>query len=168
MRSIDLLVIHHSETLGGNIDFLRYCHVTPPPKGNGWMDVGYHYTIANGKKHYAWEAAGDGYVEEGRPEKNVGAHARGFNEHSIGICLIGDFENTYPTNLQLASLVELLIKLCLKYDIDPMKGIRTHGELMETKCPGKNLQHLIPTIRQAVRLRIDHQKRINKAIEGLG
>lgn len=39
---------------------------------------GYHFYIRR-----------DGLIEEGRPLTMAGAHAKGHNAHSIGICLIG-------------------------------------------------------------------------------
>jgi len=47
-------------------------------RGNGWNDIGYHYVIRR-----------NGDIETGRRIDIPGAHARGHNENSIGICLIG-------------------------------------------------------------------------------
>ena len=44
----------------------------------GWNGVGYHKIICR-----------NGEIENGLPEYWVGAHARGFNEVSLGVCLIG-------------------------------------------------------------------------------
>ena len=46
--------------------------------GNGWSDIGYHYVIKR-----------NGLVEAGRPVSISGAHAKGHNADSIGICLVG-------------------------------------------------------------------------------
>lgn len=42
------------------------------------LAIGYHFVIYN-----------NGAVATGRHLDEIGAHARGFNSHSIGICLIG-------------------------------------------------------------------------------
>lgn len=47
-------------------------------KARGFVDVGYHYVV------YL-----DGSVHEGRPLAQVGAHCRGHNAHSVGVCYVG-------------------------------------------------------------------------------
>ena len=44
----------------------------------GWLDIGYHFVIRR-----------DGIIEPGRPIDVPGAHARGYNHISLGICLVG-------------------------------------------------------------------------------
>ncbi len=47
-------------------------------RSRGWAKIGYHYVIRL-----------DGELQRGRLDADIGAHASGFNRHSIGICLIG-------------------------------------------------------------------------------
>lgn len=47
-------------------------------RSRGWLAIGYHFVIRR-----------DGTVETGRPPRVEGAHVRGHNSDSIGICLIG-------------------------------------------------------------------------------
>ncbi len=75
------IVIHHSATATGNAAFFRVLHRMV----NNWNDIGYHFVIGNGS------FSCDGMVEEGRKLPFTGAHARGANEDSIGICLVGNF-----------------------------------------------------------------------------
>lgn len=85
----------------------------------GWSGIGYHYVI---------DRIGD--VQVGRPEYWKGAHVKGHNTGSIGICLIGrkHFEED-----QLESLYFLIRKLMLKYNNPELYG---HYELDERKtCP---------------------------------
>jgi len=56
----------------------------------GWDGIGYHWVIRR-----------DGTLEAGRPEYWTGAHTRGHNRGSIGICLIG---RHYFTDAQLQTL----------------------------------------------------------------
>lgn len=77
MRRIDHIVIHCSATPPSQdigADTIRQWHVD----GNGWSDIGYHYVIRR-----------SGVLETGRPMAKAGAHVRGHNEHSIGICVVG-------------------------------------------------------------------------------
>jgi hypothetical protein len=78
MREIKEVIIHCSDTDGGNAAAIRRFHMAPPPQGRGWSDIGYHYVIDQ-----------DGTIESGRKEDVVGAHCEGHNAHSLGICLIG-------------------------------------------------------------------------------
>jgi len=117
-RSIDLVVIHCSATPSGKPlqlgkpDDLAYQNA--PKIINAWHaargfrrqtadvrafnpllpSIGYHYVIDL-----------DGQIWAGRALKEVGAHAAGFNAHSIGICLIGGVEREAKyTAAQWASL----------------------------------------------------------------
>lgn len=51
-------------------------------RAQGWLSIGYHFVIRR-----------DGQVEEGRPHDVVGSHVKGFNERSIGICLVGGIDD---------------------------------------------------------------------------
>ena len=77
MRNINMIVIHCSATPPSadiGVDEIRGWHVN----GNGWSDIGYHYVIKR-----------NGTIEEGRPVERSGAHARGNNANSIGVCMVG-------------------------------------------------------------------------------
>lgn len=87
MRRIDYVVIHCADTFADQdigVEDIRHWHVA----GNGWSDVGYHFVCRR-----------DGTVEEGRDIKTIGAHVKGFNNHSIGLCWVGGRgENGSPEN----------------------------------------------------------------------
>ena len=77
MRKIDTVVVHCSDTPEGayfDIEDIKRWHIGD----NGWSDVGYHYIILL-----------DGTIQKGREDAVVGAHVKGFNYNSIGICYIG-------------------------------------------------------------------------------
>lgn len=48
---------------------------------NHWSQIGYHYYICR-----------DGTVETTRPLERIGAHAKGWNAHSVGICYEGGLD----------------------------------------------------------------------------
>lgn len=50
----------------------------------GWDDIGYSFAIG-----------GDGKVYEGRGFDRVGAHAPSYNDKSIGIVLIGNWQGNW-------------------------------------------------------------------------
>ena len=85
----------------------------------------------------------DGQVEIGPRwrEQRTGAHCsvRGrpeYNEIGIGICLVGNFNGSPPSEAQMRSLATLVQQLQNKYDI-PRSRIQGHGSLKATDCPGK-------------------------------
>ena len=47
----------------------------------GWSDIGYHCVIRR-----------NGMIEFGRPLDVCGAHVKGYNHNSIGICLVGGID----------------------------------------------------------------------------
>jgi len=130
MDEVNSIVVHHSATETGCARVFRALH-----RGiNGWIDIGYHFVIGNGT------LSSDGEVESGRPVWAVGAHTRGHNEGSIGICLVGNFNNTAPTSRQMTSLTELLRKLMSDYDLSE-SDILLHRDASgcHTECPGDKL-----------------------------
>lgn len=71
-------------------------------------------------------------------EQLHGAHAGSeeYNQHGIGIALIGNFDETPPTTAQLASVKRLVAVLKSEYEIENERVIG-HGEVKATACPGK-------------------------------
>ena len=85
-RKISLIVIHCSATRvtqDFTFEKLEACHLA-----RGFRSIGYHYYITK-----------DGVIYPGRPESEIGAHARHFNAHSIGICYEGGLDAT-PTAIR--------------------------------------------------------------------
>ena len=71
-----------------------HCSATPPSmdigareirkwhKDRGWSDIGYHVVIRR-----------NGKIEYGRSFGRIGAHVKGYNNKSIGVCLIGGVDS---------------------------------------------------------------------------
>jgi len=136
MRKIDTIVVHCSDSGFGDAGLVREWHLE-----RGWKDIGYHYVICNGfKRKNDFIESMDGEVQRGREDDVMGAHVKGHNARSIGICLIAT--NKYTDN-QMTSLKILLSDLMLKYNIKPDK-IFGHRELFDGKtCPtGLDLEDL--------------------------
>lgn len=131
------IVIHHSATEKGNARIFDKWH----KENNHWDGVGYDFVIGNGTD------SGDGQVEVTfRWKKQItGAHCGGTsgnwaNEDGIGICLVGDFSQSSPSERQMQSLAKLIRFLQQKYDIPKSRiyGHRTTPGARVTECPGKN------------------------------
>jgi N-acetylmuramoyl-L-alanine amidase len=60
-----------------------------------------------------------------------------YNKHALGICLVGNFNATTPSQKQMDSLKELILFLKSKFGI-MNKNILLHKEAKATECPGAN------------------------------
>ena len=79
MRTIDHIIIHCSATREDRslaVEELETIH-----RRRGFRGIGYHYYIRR-----------DGTVVNTRPLEVVGAHCKGHNAHSIGICYEGGLD----------------------------------------------------------------------------
>jgi hypothetical protein len=127
------IVIHHSATDRGSASSFDKDH-----RGRGWDELGYHFVIGNGR------GTPDGHIEVGTRwhKQKHGAHCKTannyYNEHGIGICLVGDFTKSKPTARQMASLERLVEFLSAKCRIRPDR-VTTHGLVTgRTACPGRH------------------------------
>jgi len=106
-------------------------------KAKGWRMCGYHYIIRR-----------DGTLETGREESKVGAHCKGYNKHSIGICFVGgkrghgkENDNFKLEQMQIGKM--LLQDLIKKY---PGATIHPHNEFAKSKlCPVFDIEKIKPT-----------------------
>ena len=128
---ITKIILHCSATPEGKnftVDDIRRWHTTPVAKGGrGWKDIGYHYVI-----HL------DGSVHKGRPEGTVGAHCKGQNNCSVGICYVGGLASDGKTpkdtrtQAQKVSLRRLVEQLRERY---PEATVHGHKEFAAKACP---------------------------------
>ena len=94
----------------------------------GWDGIGYHYVIRL-----------NGVIERGRDELKQGAHCKGENENSIGICFSGNGDFHDITNMQRVSASHLILSLCRRYNLTD-SAIFPHHVFNEHKtCPGKKV-----------------------------
>lgn len=157
------IVVHHSFSSDGEIrnwDAIRKYHMSYRSNGNiiteeeynfkqgrgegglqkPWADIGYHFGIEN--------VNGKLEVLTGRLIGESGAHATGkdpydFNKISVGICLIGNYDNDPPSEDRLKLVASLCRQLQLEYGIprDQVIGHREtfvkRGVPVEKSCPGR-------------------------------
>lgn len=139
----ECIVVHHSGSDKSTPQGMRDHHV----RVRGWDELGYHFIIGNGIGY------GDGQVFVGArwTQQKHGAHCKTdnnyYNDHGIGICLIGNLETHGPTPKQLATLARLSSFLGANCGI-PQSRIYTHGGVTKkTACPGRYFS-LTPVLRQ--------------------
>ena len=129
MRNINEVIIHCSATREGQsitVDTIREWHVD----GRGWSDIGYHFYIEL-----------DGSIKKGRDIDKTGAHCKGHNRNSIGICYCGGVESDGKTPKdtrtpeQKESLIHVLKTIKAMY---PDAIIYSHNEFANKACPSFN------------------------------
>lgn len=134
-----MIVVHCSATRSNQdypVQQLFHDHV----EVNHWRYIGYHYYIRR-----------NGRLEETRPLERMGAHAKGFNAHSIGICYEGglDEHGHYAdtrTEAQKKTMAELIIHL--KQQFPTIVNILGHRDLpgVQKACPCFDATQLRPLL----------------------
>ena len=134
--SWQFIVIHHSASESGSVSSIHEEHrQRKDSSGNPWLGIGYHFVIGNG------DGMKDGAVEATFrwSEQLHGAHSGDaqFNARGIGICLIGNFEKTAPTDAQWQSIQKLVKTLAIRHRISRSRLVG-HAAVKATACPGKH------------------------------
>lgn len=140
MGRIERITIHHDAMPSAGFRSVadakgRLNDILRAHRNNGWADIGYHYAI---------DPLGN--VWAARPVQLQGAHVRDWNEHNLGIMLMGNFMYERPTSQALAALRGLVQSQSARYRV-PAARISTHRELGNTACPGDNLQQQVDIAR---------------------
>lgn len=136
-KGVNMVILHHSDdgqpcfdkqTCGRRVRSIQAYH----QRQKKWYDIGYN-----------WLVGGDGSVYEGRGWSQQGTHTLNYNNVSIGIALIGNFNTEYPEQEQ-QDATRLLLQcgvnegyLAADYDL------YGHSSARCTSCPGIQLQEII-------------------------
>jgi len=124
MRKLRTIFLHHSESdidSHDNIETIREWHLQ-----RGFSDIGYHFVITK-----------NGVVNIGRPIDKVGAHAKGYNSHSVGICLTGDDRFS---DEQFEGSAKLIKSLFVVFGVMLVRG---HNEVSDKKCPNFDVEKFV-------------------------
>ena len=126
MRQLTEIILHCSATPEGryhDAEDIRSWHVD----GRGWSDIGYHFVVLL-----------DGTVEEGRPIERAGAHVKGRNKTTIGVCYIGGLDDEMNPKNTLTEAQELAIEelVCdLRDEYGDHLTLSGHNEYSNKACP---------------------------------
>ena len=126
MREINKIIVHCSATREGeNFDVaeIRKWHV----EGRGWSDIGYHFYI----DLY-------GQIHKGRDIAKMGAHCKGHNRNSIGICYCGGVEADGKTPKDTRNTEQKEALLCVLRTLKAMYPnaiIHSHNDFANKACP---------------------------------
>lgn len=111
------VIFHHSDSDFGDAKLIHKWH-----KERGFICIGYHYVIP--KK---------GHFQHGRKLQLRGAHTKGKNFDSVGVCIIGKLQKDSMTNSQECEAMRIYHDLCRAY------GKELEIEFHHEECPGKHL-----------------------------
>ena len=131
------IVIHHSGTNRGTLRGMDRYHREERRMENG---LAYHFIIGYGS------GMPDGQIEAGDRWKRQldGGHLAScrLNHQSIGICLVGNFDQRKPTTKQIESLHALCTYLTRRCRLHQSR-IKTHTQInpRPTKCPGRHFDY---------------------------
>lgn len=143
-------IIHHTATTKNLSDpkqairDIYYYHAVT----RGWGDIGYNYIMDQSGNVYEGRYGGEGVI---------GGHAGPANNGTIGIAVLGNYEeNLVPTKVMNA-LGKFIGKKAKLHKISPtgksefrgeyLPNILGHKDVMATACPGKNLYAKLSSIR---------------------
>jgi uncharacterized protein with LGFP repeats len=156
-KSVKVAFVHHTGT--GNAyscaeapsvlrGIYRY-HV----KSNGWRDIGYNFAVDKCGNIYEGRAGGVAKAV-------MGAHTLGFNTNSMGIALLGTYNDTNPSAAALKAIEQLSAWKLGLYGVNPkgkstlvsaggnrykkgssvtLNAISGHRDGFATDCPGARL-----------------------------
>ena len=154
-------IIHHAASSNSNTDYtavVRNIYLLHT-QSNGWDDIGYNFLVAP-----------DGTIYAGRDplgvddEDNIqGAHFCSKNSGTMGVCLLGNYQEIEPSDTMISSLVSLLSWKLHKEDLSAydeynhpdansaaLGSIAMHRNGCATQCPGDSVALLIDYIKTAV------------------
>ena len=162
-------VVHHTAGKNGYsraeaaaiVKGIQLFHV----QGNGWNDIGYNFLVDR-----------FGTIYEGRYggiDRNVvGAHAMGFNTGSVGIALLGTYEDVAPSAAAQEAIAQIVAWRLDLAHVDPtafltfisggsdryasglpvlLNGVTGHRDTGFTACPGDVLYGRLGTIASTAR-----------------
>ena len=157
-RSVRAVVMHH--TVNSN----DYSRADAPAivrsilayhtQSQGWCDIGYNFLVDRFGRIYEGRRGGIRLPVRG-------AHAGDYNTDTVGISMIGDYDEVPPTRRLKNALVRL-IGWRLGTSYAPIYGrtrindrqlphIFPHGNVMPTACPGRYGYAMLPELRSRVK-----------------
>ncbi|XP_055301526.1 peptidoglycan-recognition protein SC1a/b-like [Sitodiplosis mosellana] len=131
-KAVNFVIIHHTAT--PQCDTTEQCIASLSSiqkvhqNTNGWSDIGYNFIVG-----------GDGKVYEGRGFNVIGGHASQFNAKSIGISLIGNWNDAVPGQNMLRATQEIIDFAVEEGHLASNYQLHGHRQVSQILCPGNAL-----------------------------
>ncbi len=163
-KEVKKIIVHHTATTS-NLDdpeeairAIYYYHAMT----RSWGDIGYNFIIDQEGNVYEGRYGGDGVVA---------GHAAGYNTGSVGIALLGNYEDSPVPGEMVQSLTDLIYEKAQVHDINPdgssrfrdesMANILGHSDVASTACPGDYVYELLDGITDIVDASLNEAKHKN-------
>ena len=133
----EYIILHHSLTKdSGTVSWqaIREYHKNTLL----WTDIGYHFGIEFicTNNHRAKVLRKNHYeILTGRMLDQKGAHCKGMNDRSIGICFVGNFD-LYKPEVEMWMLGLKLVRSLMRVFSIPCKNVKGHRDFADKTCPG--------------------------------
>lgn len=129
-RSTEYIIIHCSATKPNqdiDVNDIRLWHT----RDNGWSDIGYHSVITRG-----------GEIQQGRDYHQVGAHCKGINNISVGVCLVGGIDEYGEAKNNFTEKQWKSLKRELQWlkTLFPDAMIAGHNQFSAKQCPSFDVE----------------------------
>jgi hypothetical protein len=149
-EQVKKIIVHHSATTRNLTnpaqairDIYHYHAMT-----RGWGDIGYNYIVDLNGRVYEGRYGGEGVI---------GAHAGPGNHGSIGIMILGSYQNESATEASIVGMSKLIYEKSKIHNfatagMSMFRGtsspnILGHRDMMSTQCPGDMLYERLPVVR---------------------
>ena len=130
MRTVSSIIVHHTATpQTWTLEKIRAFHKTK------WSEIGYHYVIERDPL----------LLRVGRRSDRAGAHCKGANRNSLGIVIVGNFEEETLDRQTLGFAAQAVADLCVSYGLtssDVYGHNHAPGGTTATVCPGFSMDDL--------------------------
>lgn len=164
-KKVSKFVIHHTATTANlenpeqAIRDIYYYHAIT----RGWGDIGYNYIVDQDGKIYEGRYGGEGVI---------GAHSGPGNHGSIGIAVLGNFQDKPVSEKIINGLSDFInakakihnIKVdgSSKFRGEIKDNVLGHRDIMSTQCPGEFLYAKLPIIRYLASQEFNQKKKFVK------
>lgn len=125
--------LHHSVSADGGASTVRSIQKFHMGQRR-WSDIGYSWVYSPSERKFY----------EARGRNVVGAHTKGSNGTTEGLCVLGNFETQRPPKHVVDDVAAFL-----RWRGLPLLGGHQNAPQAATACPGRHLQALIPAVRAA-------------------
>ena len=119
MSKVDTIVIHHSATRGQSVFNIAEFH----EQQKGWPGIGYHFVVEPNAT-IIWCNSIESKTN----------HAKDHNTHTVGVCLIGNYDIDPVPKAVKRSCTALVVYLRERYGIE---HVVFHRDIRVTDCPGR-------------------------------
>lgn len=137
-RTIERIYIHCSAVETGDAEIIDKWH-----RARGWHGIGYNFVVGGQVNDADGVGYQPGFIQLGRPVEKIPDNVESDNNYSLGICIIGNFDNESPfepggkdsTRIAMESALILAAELSLRLDL-PIRQVVGHREV--NLIPGRS------------------------------